>query len=231
MALRSTVIAACMLIAGLMTIAVTPERFIADQRSEISLSELFPSAFGDWREDALFHVLPVDQRVSAQLLNTYTATLSKTYVNSEGKSVMFSLAYGRDQRGEGRSHYPEVCYPAQGFEIERYTRASAKVDGVEVPVSRMLARMDKRVEPVTYWIVVGDEAVVSGIQQKIAVIQYGLRGYVPDGMLVRISSINADAEEGYELHDSFATDLAKALSKHDRARFIGTFGKTGAAGV
>ena len=61
-----------------------------------------------------------------------------------------------------------------------------------VPVKRLVARQNSRNEPITYWITVGDKAIRSGIEQKMQRLAYGLSGKIPDGMLVRVSTIAAD---------------------------------------
>ncbi|MBI3056582.1 MAG: EpsI family protein, partial [Betaproteobacteria bacterium] len=74
------------------------------------------------------------------------------------------------------------------------------------------------------WVVVGDKATVTGLQQKFAQLSYGLTGKVPDGFLVRISSIDPDRQAAYQLQESFIKSMLGALSEKDRARISGRFG-------
>ena len=37
-----------------------------------------------------------------------------------GRQIMLSIAYGEDQRDGMKLHYPEVCYPAQGFQSRSF---------------------------------------------------------------------------------------------------------------
>jgi hypothetical protein len=61
-------------------------------------------------------------------------------------------------------------------------------------VRHMASKLAQRHEPVTFWFVVGEHVAVSGQQQKIAQLRYGVQGLIPDGMLVRVSSIDRDTE-------------------------------------
>ena len=65
---------------------------------------------------------------------------------------MLAIAYGDDQRDAMQIHYPEVCYPAQGFSLigkERETLATDKANYSSYP--QFLTNLGRRNEPVTYW--------------------------------------------------------------------------------
>lgn len=217
------------MLAGLMVAAslsakiLTPTEFVAKTRSAESLKQLVPSEFGEWKEDKTIVPLTVDPSVEAQLANVYSETLSRTYVNSQGQRVMLSLAYGNDQRGEGRAHYPEICYPAQGFQIKDKQSGMASVGGAQIPVIRLVATHGERVEPITYWVIVGDQLVTSALEHKAAILRYGLNGQIPDGLLVRISSISSGPESAFELQDQFATAMVGGLQPQQRSRLLGNF--------
>jgi Protein of unknown function (DUF3485) len=57
---------------------------------------------------------------------------------------------------------------------------------------------------------------------KKAKLSYALKGQVPDGILIRISSINFDVDQAYSLQRDFADDMLVALKPEQRARLIGT---------
>ena len=50
---------------------------------------------------------------------------------------------------------------------------------------------------------------------------HGLRGEVPDGVLVRLSSIEADDVAAFRLHERFVRDLLAHLGAAERARLLG----------
>ncbi len=83
-------------------------------------------------------------------------------------------------------------------------------------------RLGNRNEPITYWITIGDKVIKSGgIQKKLVEMSYGLSGKVPDGMLIRISSIDADKGRAYEMQDNFSNQMLEAIAPESRWRLAG----------
>jgi EpsI family protein len=93
----------------------------------------------------------------------------------------------------------------------------------EIPIMRLVAAQGKRVEPITYWIAVGDVVVRGAFEQNLARIRYGLTGTVPDGMLVRVSTISQNEASAYQVHDQFVSDMLQAMRAEDAARLLGRF--------
>ena len=52
-------------------------------------------------------------------------------------------------------------------------------------------------------------------------LAYGLSGEIPDGMLVRVSSISSDEPDAWRLQDQFIAELLAALGAAERVRLIG----------
>lgn len=198
-----------------------PTVHLADQIGKVDLDALFPSSFGGWRIDTNIPVSIVSPDVEALLKTLYAQTVSRTYVGPQGQRIMLSVAYGGDQSDATRAHRPDVCYPAQGFEILSNREFHITVDGSEMPVRHMLAKQGQRYEPVTFWFVVGEHVAVSGQQQKLAQLRYGMRGIIPDGMLVRVSSIDPDAARAYDVQARFISDMRAAMSQPARLRVFG----------
>lgn len=198
-----------------------PTMHLADQQNKVDLDGVFPKAFGGWRVDTNQPVSIVSPDVEALLKSLYAQTVTRTYVGAQGERMMLSVAYGGDQSDATRAHRPDVCYPAQGFDILANNDARIHVGAGELPVRHMLAKLGQRYEPVTFWFVVGDQVAVSGQQQKLAQLRYGLRGLIPDGMLVRVSSIDPDADAGYRAQARFIADMHAAMSQPARLRAFG----------
>ncbi|MFT7772006.1 exosortase-associated protein EpsI, B-type [Roseateles sp.] len=219
-------------VVGLMTVLMlassgaarymTPTEHLADKVGKPDLESLFPRQFGNWRIDANVPVILPAPDVQARLDAIYNQVLSRTYVNDRGQRVMLSVAYGGDQSDGTRIHRPEVCYPAQGFQI-----LSNKIGHVDLPgheplkVRHLESKLEQRFEPITYWVVVGDSAVVSSSEQKLAQLRYGLRGVIPDGMLVRVSSIDSDTRRAFDLQQQYINDLARSLTSQASQRVFG----------
>ena len=222
-ALRWKALLLCVLMAASAAMAhlARPTVKIADSGPRVDLETLFPREFGDWRIDSRTPVILPSPDLQAKLDAIYNQVLSRTYVNAEGERVMLSVAYGGDQSDGTSAHRPEVCYPAQGFQVLGNEVGTIDLDGRQMPVKRLQSRLGARYEPITYWIVVGDQVVTSGTQQKIAQLGYGVRGQIPDGMLVRVSSIGVDAKAGHALQARFVNDLVRSIDPERRLRIAG----------
>ena len=198
-----------------------PTKKIADTW-ETDLEKMFPTQFGDWQVDRNMPVILPAPDVQAKLDAIYNQVLARTYVNARtGDRVMLSVAYGGDQSDGMSVHLPEVCYPAQGFAVRSRRLGSLTVGDHAIPVVRLVTRLGSRNEPVTYWITVGDNVVPTRTQQKLAQIRYGLKGLVPDGMLVRVSSIDIDDAHAFQLQDGFIAALTASLPADAAARIVG----------
>jgi EpsI family protein len=198
-----------------------PTAHLADTRPRIQLEQLFPVQVGDWRVDDRLPVQLVSPDTQAMLNAIYNQTLSRTYVNPRGERIMLSVAYGGDQSDATRAHRPEVCYPAQGFQIMSGANGLVALEGGPLTVRQLVARQGSRNEPITYWITVGERTTITGTQQKLAQLSYSSRGVIPDGMLVRVSSIDTDAAAAFALQARFVQALAGGLPPDQRALVVG----------
>jgi EpsI family protein len=198
-----------------------PTLHLADQIGKPDLETLFPRQIGPWRVDASLPVILPAPDVQAQLDVVYNQVLSRTYVNRVGQRIMLSVAYGGDQSDGTSAHRPEVCYPAQGFEITANAKSAQPAAGGTLAVRQLMSKLGGRNEPITYWVVVGNEVATSGIEQKLAQMRYGLRGIIADGMLVRVSSIDADMARGHAIQSDFIAEMAAAIPGPVRPRVFG----------
>ena len=225
--IKHLVIGLCMFAAAGMALALKPTEKIADAGPSIDLETLIPKHFGDWKIDETIATLLVDPGLQAKLDRTYNQTLTRTYVNSRGERIMLSIAYGGDQSDAMSMHKPEVCYPAQGFQILKSKTGIFATGEGEIPVRRLVATQGQRVEPITYWMTIGDTVAIKGLKWKFSQIRYGLTGKIPDGLLFRISSIQADERAAYRRQDDFARSLIGALTPEGRQRIFGISGQVG----
>lgn len=222
---KHLIIGLFMFAAAGMALALKPTTRVADAGPKVDLETLIPKTFGDWKIDATIAPLIANPEQQALINKIYTQTLTRTYINSGGERIMLSIAYGGDQSDNMAVHKPEVCYPAQGFQILKSPTISSFSTGEgSIPVKRLVATQGARVEPITYWTTVGDTVAVSGLKWKLQQLKYGLTGKIPDGLLFRISSIQADDAKAYQLQDEFTRDLLKALPPGGRQRIIGNPG-------
>jgi EpsI family protein len=218
---KHLVIGLCMFAAAGMALALKPTAKVADAGPKVDLEVLIPKTFGDWKIDETIAPLIANPEQEAMINKIYNQTLTRTYVNSRNERIMLSIAYGGDQSDSMAVHKPEVCYPAQGFQIMKNMAGTFSTGEGEIPVKRLVATQGQRIEPITYWTTLGDAVAVSGWKWKLQQMKYGLTGKIPDGLLFRISSIQADDAKAYQTQDAFARDLLKAMSPAGRERIIG----------
>lgn len=218
---KHLIVGLCMFATVGLALALRPTARIADNEPKFNLETLIPRQFGDWKTDETIVPLIANPQQEALIKKIYNQTITRTYSNAHGDHVMLSIAYGGDQRDAMAVHKPEICYPAQGFQILKNAIGTFSTDGGSIPVKRLVAVQGQRIEPITYWTTVGDKVEVNSLKWKLEQLKYGLTGKIPDGLLFRVSSIQADAANAYQLQDSFTRSLLKAMSPNGRERIIG----------
>lgn len=222
--IKALIVAFLMIASAGAAVLGRPTKHMADQIGMPNLETMFPKSFGEWRLDTSLPVILPSPDVQALLDKIYNQVLSRTYINGAGQRIMLSVAYGGDQSDGTSAHRPEVCYPAQGFAITANQATTLRIAGQAVPARLLVSKLGTRVEPITYWVVVGDQVVTSGLGQKLAQMRYGVRGVIADGMLVRVSSIDADEVRAHQIQARFVDDMAREVAAKLRARIFGRGG-------
>ncbi len=194
---------------------------VPDSRPAPDLERVFPAQFGDWKVDP--EIVPVTPAadVQANLDRLYDQIVSRTYVNSAGERMMLTVAYGGDQSDALKAHRQEVCYRAQGFDIASLQHARLSTPRNDIPVTRFHAVLGERSEPVTYWFTMGERVVLGRGERLRVQLENGLAGRIPDGMLVRVSSISGDPPSAYAAHAAFVAAIVAAVPSNDAARIVG----------
>ncbi|MBL0943591.1 MAG: EpsI family protein [Hydrogenophaga sp.] len=202
--------------------ALRPEGSLADVRAPIDLKAMVPPRFADWRELGDVPVQIVDPELQRTIDAIYTQVLTRTYARVDGYRIMLSIAYGKAQTDNLQLHLPEVCYPAQGFKLEHIETFPLALADQTITARRMRTHLGQRFEPVTYWTVVGDHITAGGFDKKLTEMRYGLlERRIPDGMLVRVSSIDRDHRRGHAVQAAFAAAMVAAIDPALRGRFAG----------
>jgi EpsI family protein len=220
---KAALFALAMVAASLLALAMTPRHHLADAQVRERLDQIVPTSFGGWQVDRSIVPVPPSPDVQQVLDATYDETLARTYRDRLGRRVMLSLAYGRNQHKGMNTHRPEICYPAQGFKLELAGQADElPYQARRLPITRVVAAQGGRHEPITYWLLVGDELTRFGYAQRWSAVRYGLRGIIPDGVLVRVSTIEPDNAVAFQTQDQFIRDLLDAVGPARLPRLIGT---------
>ncbi len=223
---RSVIVCALLACASAGGLMATPHRTMA--RATV-LGKTVPSQFGDWKEMpnglAQMALSVTDgERTEEQ---PYDEVVMRTYANGKGERVMLALAYAREQRQEVKIHRPEVCYVAQGYKLVDEQQVDMPqlggMGGQGVHGQRLLMNSNNQTEAVSYWIRVGDFYPRGGLNTRMAILQHGFKGMVPDAILVRASSIlgqPGEAAGAYERQESFLAQLVQAMRPADATMLV-----------
>lgn len=188
--------------------------------TESRFEQTIPAIFGDWTEikqtTPQVSVVSDERSLISQL---YDDTLMRTYVDKDGHQIMLALAYAKEQRQDVKIHQPDICYPAQGYQMQKTETVSFDSLKRTSPVigKRQLYFGQQHLEAVSYWIRVGDSTLTSGVQMRLKIIKDGLlKNRLDDGILVRVSSTVTDASESvkaYELQERFLKEFVDTVEK------------------
>lgn len=210
-----------MLAAAGLALALTPRLKLADQGPKIHLETMIPMQFGEWTLEETIASLIISPETQALVDKIYNQTLMRNYTNNKGERIMLSISYGGNQSASMQVHLPEGCYSAQGFQIGGVSKGFIEVSGTKLPVMKLVATQGQRIEPITYWAMMGDSAVRGGFERGLARLKYGLTGKIPSGILVRVSTISANESQAYRIEEQFVRDMLAAVSVEYRKALTG----------
>ena len=113
---------------------------------------------------------------------------------------------------------------ANGFRISDKHAAilSYRNDAPPIKTMRLIAQRETRLEPITYWMRVGNDISNGVVENQLSRLKYGLRGVIPDGALMRVSTIGVSSEASFKLQDEFIHDLLAAIPSQELKFFTGT---------
>ncbi|WP_374591367.1 exosortase-associated protein EpsI, B-type [Aquabacterium sp.] len=212
---------ALMTAASAVAYKLTPHQLLADTLPALVLEKDFPDNVGNWKTDPKVNLSIPNPDTESVIKSIYTDTLSRVYINAAGKQVFLSVAYGKNQAEGHALHYPEVCYPAQGYVITSKQVAPIQLGGVSVPAKHLVAARGAEIEPITYWATVGQKIILNGTQHKMAQVGYGFKGFLADGLIIRVSTIGASPAAEYEVQREFLESLMQSIRPEVRSRVMG----------
>jgi len=200
--------------------ALRPHRSIS-LLGKAKLDQLVPLNFSGWHGKASDGLVQADDEdsLSAKL---YSQTVGRIYEDASGASIMMLVAYGGTQNDVLQLHRPEVCYPAFGMEVVANRPAEIPVaKGLIIPARALIATGANRTEHILYWTRIGERFPANGSQQRLAKFKDQLAGIIPDGVLVRISTLEPDDGRAMALSKRFVHDMLHACSIKARQVLLG----------
>jgi EpsI family protein len=193
-------------------------RIKLDYLGRQKLDDLVPKSIGRWNFVAASGlVIPPEDELEKSL---YSQLLTRVYSDGENPPIMLLMAQNGSQSGFLQIHRPEICYTAGGYQISAVTPHPIRFGSKVVPANRMDASSGGPTEHVVYWTRLGNTIPASWREQKLAVAEQNLRGVIPDAILIRVSTINQDADAAMAAIDNFVRAMLQAVPPDRRSVLI-----------
>lgn len=201
--------------------ALTPRKRL-NLLGDMDLEAEIPTSFGGWEVTPSNAMILPDAPEGSLADQLYDQTVSRLYTSDTELPVMLVIAYGGTQSDLLQLHRPEVCYKAVGFQITYSKAVELTVfNNATLPARRLLAETNERVEPILYWSRIGDYLPTSGAEQRFMKLRNEMKGLIPDGVLVRLSSYAGAGEETYATLERFARLLVETVRPEVRPALLG----------
>ena len=173
------------------------------------LKAMMPDAIGEYRFDAVSGlVLPPSDALSDRL---YDNLITRVYGSVRGSPpIMILMAYNNRQDGVLQLHRPEICYPAGGYTLSETQLIDVPVAAGTLPARIFSAQSETRNEVVLYWTRIGSAFPRQWAEQRVAVARDNLRGVIPDGILVRVSTLGNDVAAASPALETFIAELYRS---------------------
>ncbi|WP_156680271.1 exosortase-associated protein EpsI, V-type [Sphingomonas profundi] len=194
---------------------------------EGTFDAVVPGHVGAWRVGAgdTFVLPPEDTRDTSKI---YQNQLTRTYGDGVNAPVMLVIAYDRAQSGMLMIHRPESCYPGSGFTITATRDVALTLrPGLQANAKFLSTERGDRVEQVLYWTRIGNSFPRDWDEQRWTLAMQNVAGLVPDGALVRMSMIEANAQLALATLTRFAQTLFAVSGGEGRALLGGPLSAAG----
>ena len=222
----SVVLAGCFVAAYLLASYLQP---LVNHAGEVpQFEKLLPERFAQWQ--SVPGLVPqVDLSTNTEAGNDYDkpydAVLMRSYKDKSGHVVMLAIAYAMQQTQEIKIHRPEYCYHAQGFTIAQQVPVSLARGKQQLTGNGLLVRRNGRNEWVQYWIRIGSGFPRTGMDARLQLLKESMQGQVPDGILIRVSSLihdDADIPQQTAVQQKFLQDMLRSVVGNDLRVLLGS---------
>ena len=190
--------------------------------NDTTLANVIPERFGPWvsQFDPNLVVPPTEGSLTDRL---YDDLITRRYRNTQtGEQIMLLAAYGGLQTDDLQLHRPETCYPAVGMQITARNPVELQLGGRTVSAVALTAEAPGRAEDILYWSRMGNSFPQSNGAQRSEKLSLALRGYIPDGILVRASQVRSPAAPQASNLGRFLTQMVASVGARDRLALIGS---------
>jgi EpsI family protein len=227
--LQSVLVSIALLGSAILAEVLTPRELMA-RTASINLETSIPRQFSGWT--LLPNIQPLTPAEPEGVFDpdvknapVYSQEVGRSYIDRSGNVVMLMVAYGPVQNYRLKAHRPEMCYTAAGFRISGKHAEELRYSQKQQPLkmTRLVAEREARFEPISYWMRVGNDIATGVVDRQLIRLKYGLRGIIPDGALIRISTIGLSQEMAFKIQDQFIHDFLEAVEPQDRKFFTGKY--------
>jgi EpsI family protein len=201
-----------------------PRRELLLMRQGVKLKDIVPLKFAGWKGgDGDDIVIPrVEGSLAARLYNDELGrAYRKDQDGNDDREVMLLAAYGRSQSDSLQLHRPEVCYPANGFQITYRGFVDIAAGTTAIPGVALTAVAGERIEDIVYWTRLGTRLPRTASEQRSDRLKEAMAGNVPDGILMRASMVRVDSRPAIEVLRVFLSELISATAPDNQPALIG----------
>lgn len=217
---RRALLAGCaMLAAGAAAQAYIPRKS-ENGASASKIDTLLPTAIAGWSFTTREGVIQTPEEAP---IEGYDQLVTRVYTGSGLPTIMLLIAYGSTQGGSLQLHRPETCYPGEGFSIRNRANIDLRLDGADtIAAQTFTAVRDERVEHLLYWTRISNFFPRTTSEEYLGILRRVADGTVPDGVLVRLSTVGADAPTDLAALDRFSTAMVKTSPDALRHILVGS---------
>lgn len=202
------------------TLARKPSKHL-DYLGSTKLDRLIPKVMGQWEFATTSGlILPPEDSLRSELYSQVVARAYTDTMDPANPPVMLLIAQSPAQVGILQIHRPEFCYPAGGFQLSPTVQRMIRSNYLTFPVNQLTATAPGRIEQILYWTRVGDAMPATWAQQRLTIAVDNLKGIIPDAVLVRISTIDADSELAYARLSKFAETMVRSIPYRSRKMLV-----------
>ncbi|MEO1730138.1 MAG: exosortase C-terminal domain/associated protein EpsI [Pseudomonadota bacterium] len=188
--------------------------FAAEPIDDETFSDAIPDQIGGWKSrESVDLVLPAEDEAQDAL---YQNLETRIYEGAGLPAVMFLLGFSSIQQNNIQIHRPEVCYPANGFPILSAKSITIDHGQTRIGARELVAKRGELNERIIYWVRVGDDFPTGWLEQRLSMARSNLLGQIPDGLLLRVSMIEAPGLESSSVLRDFISTLLEETSESFR---------------
>jgi len=191
-------LATCLRYAHMMRVSATPGLRLGEFPMSVSGYEAKDMPYPDW--------LPEELGAKEFFIRQYN--------NQQGTSVSLYAAYF-DARYGGTAHNPDVCYPAQGWEIIDRSRGAVQTEGNTIEFTRMTVQKGLSKQLVLFYFRTGDRTVPELSLYRLTAIVQGILYNKIGGAIILISApVHGTIEETYSQETEFLRIVGPMLERY-----------------